>query len=185
MRRLLIALFSLVALAGTVAVAQEGHPLKGSWIGTWSGNTVARQRRAAGPELGRQGHHRHDQSRHRQHGDQERDAQSRRWVVHFEADAKDKAGRGVTYVLDGKIENLAMHNRAIIGTWKSQRGSGRCKSAPVARSDERICDEPRHCWGADRGRGERARCWPPTGVPRTMRSRRSSTRPSPSPSTAS
>ena len=27
---------SLVALAGGAAVAQEGHPLKGSWIGTWS-----------------------------------------------------------------------------------------------------------------------------------------------------
>ena len=40
MRRLLIALFSLVALAGAAVVAQEGHPLKGSWIGTWSGNTL-------------------------------------------------------------------------------------------------------------------------------------------------
>jgi hypothetical protein len=27
-------------------------------------------------------------------------------------------------MLDGKIENLAMHNRGITGTWKSQRGSG-------------------------------------------------------------
>ena len=34
------------------------------------------------------------------------------WVVHLEADAKDKAGAVVTYVIDGKIENLAMHNRA-------------------------------------------------------------------------
>ncbi len=127
MRRLLIALFSLVALAGTVAVAQEGHPLKGSWIGTWSGNTVhgndvllvltwdgktitgtinpgtdnmAIKNASLNPEG---------------------------WVVHLEADAKDKAGAVVTYVLDGKIENLAMHNRAIIGTWKSQRGSGQLK----------------------------------------------------------
>jgi len=27
-------------------------------------------------------------------------------------------------VVDVKIENLAMHNRYITGTWKSQRGSG-------------------------------------------------------------
>ena len=127
MRRLFIALLSLVALAGAAAVAQEGHPLKGSWIGTWSGNTVhgndvllvltwdgknitgtinpgtdnmAIKNASLNPEG---------------------------WVVHLEADAKDKSGAVVTYVLDGKIENLAMHNRGITGTWKSQRGSGQLK----------------------------------------------------------
>jgi hypothetical protein len=127
MRRLFIGLFSLVVLAGAAAVAQEGHPLKGSWIGTWSGNTVhgndvllvmtwdgknitgtinpgtdnmAIKNASLNPEG---------------------------WVVHLEADAKDKSGAVVTYMLDGKIENLAMHNRGITGTWKSQRGSGAFK----------------------------------------------------------
>jgi hypothetical protein len=49
------------------------------------------------------------------------------WVVHLEADAKDKSGAAVAYVIDGKIENLAMHNRGITGTWKSQRGTGQLK----------------------------------------------------------
>jgi len=123
MRRLFIALFSLVVVAGAAAVAQEGHPLKGSWIGTWSGNTV--------------------------HGNdvllvltwdgktitgtinpgtdnitiKTATLDPDKWTVHFEADAKDKQG-AITYVIDGKIENLAMHNRFITGTWKSQRGSG-------------------------------------------------------------
>ena len=127
MRRLFIALFSLVVLAGAAAVAQEGHPLKGSWIGTWSGNTL--------------------------HGNdvllvltwdgknitgtinpgtdnmviKNASLNPEGWVVHLEADAKDKSGAVVTYVLDGKIENLAMHNRGITGTWKSQRGSGQLK----------------------------------------------------------
>ena len=35
---------------------------------------------------------------------------------------KDKAGAAINYVVDGKIENLAMHNRSVTGTWKSQRG---------------------------------------------------------------
>ena len=127
MRRLFIGLFTLVVLAGAAAVAQEGHPLKGSWIGTWSGNTVhgndvllvltwdgknitgtinpgtdnmAIKNASLNPEG---------------------------WVVHLEADTKDKAGAVITYVLDGKIENLAMHNRGITGTWKSQRGSGQLK----------------------------------------------------------
>ena len=38
MRVIFVLTFSLVALAGGKAVAQEGHPLKGSWIGTWTGN---------------------------------------------------------------------------------------------------------------------------------------------------
>ena len=127
MRRLFIGLFSLIVLAGAAAVAQEGHPLKGSWIGTWSGNTVhgndvllvltwdgknitgtinpgtdnmAIKNASLNPEG---------------------------WVVHLEADAKDKAGAVITYVLDGQIETLARHNRGITGTWKSQRGSGQLK----------------------------------------------------------
>jgi hypothetical protein len=43
------------------------------------------------------------------------------WLVHLEADAKDKAG-AITYTIDGKIEGLAFHNRSVIGTWKSTRG---------------------------------------------------------------
>ena len=114
---------SLLALGSGAAVAQEGHPLKGSWIGTWSGNKV--------------------------HGDdvivvlnwdgkaitgiinpgtdniniKTATLDPDKWTVHFEADAKDKAG-AISYVIDGKVENLAMHNRYITGTWKSQRGSG-------------------------------------------------------------
>ena len=124
MRALIFVLtFSLVALAGGGAVAQEGHPLKGSWIGTWSANKV--------------------------HGDdvlvvmnwdgkavtgtinpgtddiaiKAVTLDADKWTLRIEADAKDKAGP-IAYVIDGKIENLAMHNRTISGTWKSQRGSG-------------------------------------------------------------
>jgi hypothetical protein len=39
------------------------------------------------------------------------------WLVHFEADAKDKAGNAVRYIVDGKIENLGLYNRSIVGTW--------------------------------------------------------------------
>ena len=41
---------------------------------------------------------------------------------------REGQGRAVlNYVLDGKIENLAFHNRSITGTWKSQRESGQLK----------------------------------------------------------
>ena len=124
MRALIFVLtFSLAALAGGSAVAQEGHPMKGSWIGSWAGNKT--------------------------HGNdvllvmnwdgkaitgvinpgtddiaiKAATLDADKWTIRIEADAKDKQGV-VNYVIDGKIENLAMHNRTISGTWKSQRGSG-------------------------------------------------------------
>lgn len=124
MRALIFALtLTLGALAGGAALAQEGHPIKGSWIGTWSNNKahgedvlfilnwdgkaitgvinpgtddIAIKSATLDPD---------------------------KWTIRFEADAKDKQG-AITYVIDGKFENLAMHNRSIVGTWKSQRGSG-------------------------------------------------------------
>ena len=128
MRRFAVALaLSALFAAGAAVVAQEGHPLKGSWTGTWEGNTV--------------------------HGNsvllvldwngkaitgtvnpgtdnmvvKNATLNPDGWVFHFEADGKDKAGAVITYVVDGKIENLAMHNRSITGTWKSQRGGGAFK----------------------------------------------------------
>jgi hypothetical protein len=106
------------------AAAQEGHPLKGSWLGSWEGNTVhspdivvvlnwdgkaitgtinpgvdniAIKNATLNPDG---------------------------WVVHFEAEGKDSGGRLVTYVVDGKIENLHVPGRALTGKWKSQKESG-------------------------------------------------------------
>jgi hypothetical protein len=48
------------------------------------------------------------------------------WLVHIEAETKDKSGP-ITYVIDGKIEGLAFHNRSIVGTWKGRGESGAFK----------------------------------------------------------
>jgi hypothetical protein len=110
-------------LLGT-AVAQEGHPLKGSWLGEWSGNTV--------------------------HGDNillilnwdgktitgminpgtdnmpltSASLEPNGWVVKLEAEGKDKDGSAVRYVIEGKLENLELPNRSITGTWSSNKGRG-------------------------------------------------------------
>ena len=123
----LILTLTIASLSGAVATAQEGHPLKGSWIGTWDGNQVHGKdvllvlnwdgKAVTGminpgtdniplkvATLNPEG-----------------------WLVHLEADAKDPKGAAVSYVIDGKVEGLAFHNRTITGTWKSQRGSGAFK----------------------------------------------------------
>jgi hypothetical protein len=110
--------------AATFGFAQEGHPLKGSWLGEWSGNAT--------------------------HGDNillilDWDGQNitgminpgtdniplgnasldpNGWVVKLEADGKDASGGNVHYVIEGKIENLELPNRSIAGTWQSNKGRG-------------------------------------------------------------
>jgi hypothetical protein len=121
----------LALLAALIAVgltprapAQEGHPLKGSWIGTWESNethgddvlviidwdgknitgminpgtdNMAITKASLAPEG---------------------------WVVTLEADGKDKAGAAVHYVIEGRIEDLELPNRSIVGTWRNERGRG-------------------------------------------------------------
>ena len=113
---------ALVALAGGAAIAQEGHPLKGSWIGTWeknpAGEDVLFVLNWEGKAISGMINPGTDNIKLKT-----ATLDPDKWTVHFEADAKDKQG-AITYVIDGKIENLPMPNRTITGTWKSQRGSG-------------------------------------------------------------
>jgi hypothetical protein len=121
----------VILCAAIVAVApwqsassQEGHPLKGSWLGTWAGNET--------------------------HGDiilvvldwdgasvtgminpgtdnmalTKATLEPEGWVVTLEADARDRSGAAIHYVIEGKIENLELSNRSVIGSWRSERGEG-------------------------------------------------------------
>jgi len=50
------------------------------------------------------------------------------WMLHFEVDTKDDAGKPVHYVVDGKMENLgAAYTRVITGTWKAGTKVGNFK----------------------------------------------------------
>ena len=46
------------------------------------------------------------------------------WIVTLEADAKDRSGAVIHYVIEGKIENLELPDRSVVGTWRSERGGG-------------------------------------------------------------
>jgi len=121
MKRLVFAVLA-VCLVAIPALAQEGHPLKGSWLGTWAGNktlgndvvvvmtwdgksitgtinpgtdNIAIKSATLNPEG---------------------------WLVHIEADAKDKAGSPISYTIAGKIGNLPLANRVVTGTWKDNKG---------------------------------------------------------------
>jgi hypothetical protein len=118
----------VTVLSGGVSVtAQEGHPLKGSWLGTWGpakthSNDIVLVLNWDGKTISGTINPGVD------------DAPIKNatlnpdgWVVHLEADVKEKSGAVLNYAIDGKIENLSFHNRAIVGTWKNQRESGQLK----------------------------------------------------------
>ena len=116
----------LAALALAVPIiAQEGHPLKGSWIGVWESNTVHGNdvlmvltwdgKNVTGMINPGTDNIKIDKASLDPAG----------WKVHIEADAKDKQGKALRYVIDGALQQLEMPNRAIVGTWQSPSGRGK------------------------------------------------------------
>ena len=122
-RRSSLALLA-VALALPI-IAQEGYPLKGSWIGVWEANTQHGNdvlvimnwdgKNVSGIINPGTDNIKIDRATLDPSG----------WKVHIEADAKNKQGGALRYVIDGTIQNLEQPNRAIVGTWQNQSGRGK------------------------------------------------------------
>jgi hypothetical protein len=121
-----IAAILLLSLAlGLPIIAQEGYPLKGSWIGVWESNTQHGNdvlmvmnwdgKNVSGIINPGTDNIKIDKATLDPSG----------WKVHIEADAKNKQGGARRYVIDGTIQNLQQPNRAIVGTWQSQGGRGK------------------------------------------------------------
>jgi len=106
------------------ALAQEGHPLKGTWLGDWGpakdnrtqvtivldwdGKNISGVINPGPASI----------------PIQKATLEPKGWLVHFEADAKDRTGKPVHYVVDGHIENLGLYNRSIVGTWNQDNVKG-------------------------------------------------------------
>ena len=99
------------------ALAQEGHPMSGSWVGDWGPTKDQRTRVIVAMEWTGK-----DLAVTINPGPNAIKAKTVKvnpedWSVHIEADGKDAQGRPATYVIDGKIDDLGTYNRSIIGTW--------------------------------------------------------------------
>ena len=123
-----VSLLVLCLAGGGSLLAQEGHPLKGSWIGTWGpskahssdiiltlnwdGKTITGMINPGTDNMEVKNASLNPEG----------------WLVHLEADGKNAAtGQAVHYVIDGKIDNLAFRNRTLTGTWKGGAESGAFK----------------------------------------------------------
>jgi hypothetical protein len=125
MKRLMTTAVAMLAL-GVLASsgAQEGHPLKGSWLGEWEGNSVHGENillildwdGKAITGMINPGTDNMPLAR--------ASLEPNGWAVRLEAEGKDKDGSTVRYVIEGKLENLELPNRSINGTWSSDKGRG-------------------------------------------------------------
>lgn len=119
----LIVVAVLLGLTGP-AVAQYGHPLKGSWSGDWGPSEDDRRRLLLlldwngsavtgtinpGPNA------------------VPIDAASldpATWSVHIAADGEDADGNAVRYVIDGELRNIGSYNRVLTGSWTQGGATG-------------------------------------------------------------
>ena len=113
-----------LALAAPI-IAQEGYPLKGSWIGVWEnnaqhGNDVLMVLNWDGKAVSGIINPGTDNIKITN-----ATLDPAGWKVHIEADAKNKQGAAMKYVIDGNIKELEFPNRYITGTWSAGASKGK------------------------------------------------------------
>src|SRR5215510_7533727 len=113
----------LIALAIAIPLlAQEGYPLTGSWSGDWGTSAKEADRHQTTLVLNWDGKMvtgivdpGPDSAKIRV---ATLDTSNNKWTVHMEYDLKDKTGKVVPFVVDGKLQNPASRkNRTIVGTF--------------------------------------------------------------------
>ena len=111
--------FSCVLVCLTMtAVAQEGHPLIGTWSGEWGPSAKVRNQVLLILEYKST-----VISGVINPGDPDEaplkvaTLDSTKWTVHLEADSKDEKGNPVKVTVDGKLDNIGSANRTLSGTW--------------------------------------------------------------------
>jgi hypothetical protein len=115
---------AFAALVVPATIAQEGHPLRGTWHGNWGPDAQTRTdvtlvmdwdgKQVTGimnPGL-------------RSAPLQKTSLDAPTWAFHFEADAKDRAGAISHVSVDAKIVDVTNPRRTLVGTWTqgSQKG---------------------------------------------------------------
>jgi hypothetical protein len=120
MRRRVLGVICVVACLGVVstALAQEGHPLTGTWSGDWGASASQRTHLTIvlnwdgkavtgtinpGPDAIPIGGVMLDVTN---------------WTVRIEADAKDASGKPVQLAAEGRLEDISSYHRTIKGTWQ-------------------------------------------------------------------
>ena len=113
-------MLSALLLCGAAAMpllAQEGHPLVGSWHG--DRGTTAKNRTVVTLVMDWDGTQLTGIVNPGFEGMTLQNAKltPKGWIVHFELEQKDKAGKVERCMVDGKIDRLGSDQRTLTGTW--------------------------------------------------------------------
>jgi hypothetical protein len=110
-----------LALAVAIpAVAQEGYPLTGTWSGDWGTSAKEADRNHTTLVLSWDGKTVQGLVDPGPDSAKVRVAtlDSTKWTVHMEYDLKDKTGKLVPFIVDGKLQNPSSRkNRTVVGTF--------------------------------------------------------------------
>ncbi len=103
--------------AGMRVFAQEGHPVVGSWHGSWGRDAASQQNLTVvmdwdGKVITGIVNPGFDQMPL-----QNAKLNPANWTVHFEIDRKDRSGKPVHCAVDGKIDKLGSDRRTLTGMW--------------------------------------------------------------------
>ena len=102
------------------AVAQEGYPLTGTWSGDWGTSAKEADRNHTTLVLSWDGKTVQGLVDPGPDSAKVRVAtlDSTKWTVHMEYDLKDKAGKLVPFIVDGKLQNPSSRKkRTVVGTF--------------------------------------------------------------------
>jgi hypothetical protein len=111
-RGLLVAL-----LIAAPALAQFGHPLKGTWSGDWGPTQDHRTRVLLEMNWDGKAITGRINPGPRAVAFEKAALDPATWGVHIEANGKDAAGKVLRYTIDGKLQNIGAYQRFITGTW--------------------------------------------------------------------
>ena len=126
MRRVLHLGFLAFLAVAISALAQQGHPLTGTWNGDWGPSPTERtQITMVMTWDGKAVNSIINPGVDSAAGIVSLDPTN--WTVHFEADVKDKSGKPVHVIADGKLEDVGAYHRTIIGTWRQGTVNGNFK----------------------------------------------------------
>ena len=114
-RRVMSALVALLLAAP--ALAQFGHPLKGTWSGDWGTTKDNRTRILLELHWDGQAITGTINPGPKAVAIKKAELNPDTWGVHVEGEGKDAAGAVVRYVVDGKLENIGAYQRILSGTW--------------------------------------------------------------------
>jgi hypothetical protein len=114
-RRLTSALIALLLAAP--ALAQFGHPLKGTWSGDWGPTKDNRTRILLELHWDGKAITGSINPGPKAVAIKKAELNPDTWGVHIEGEGKDAAGAVVRYVIDGKLENIGAYQRILSGTW--------------------------------------------------------------------